>query len=311
MKLGFVKSNKIGEKRVPAFPHDIANSPNDIYIEESFGATLQIDDQQYIDAGATVMSRTEIFSTCDAVFSMKTLPEQDFELLREGQLILGWNNVNIAAKKLYETAFKEKNLLLTDLENSNPVIRFGDETHAIPWIKKNYSRQNSVLAGYTAVIHAVLSHGSVLNSNSNIAILAYGNVAQGAFQAASRLGASPRIFYRRTMDEFIDQIDQFDYIINGIKLREATEPIITNDLRKKIKKGALVIDAAVDTGRTIEGTKRTSIDQPLYEEDGVFYYAIANAPALAYREASQTLSAGFKDTVFQVPLEKFFELRNL
>lgn len=308
MKLGFIKSNKNGEKRVPAFPEDLIDSPNDIYIEKSFGETLQIDDQQYIDVGATILSRSEIFASCDAIFSLKTLPEEDFTYLRPGQLLLGWNNIRIPAQKLYETAFRENNLLLTDLENSNPVIRYGEETLTIPWIKKNYSRQNSVLAGYMALTHAVLAHGSILNCTSKIAILSYGNVAQGAFQAASRAGAAPRMFSRKTMAEFTQNISEFDYIINGIKLDSSTEHIITKEMRNHIKKGALVIDATVDTGRTIEGIKRTSIADPLYEENGVFYYAIANTPALAYREASKTLSQGFRNTVFQVPVENFFAL---
>lgn len=92
MKIGLVKANFPGERRVPLLPKDIKDFKNEILVEEGFGKFLDIDDQEYIDKGCHILSRAEIFAESEAIFSLKLIQPTDYSHLREGQMIIGWTH---------------------------------------------------------------------------------------------------------------------------------------------------------------------------------------------------------------------------
>src|SRR5690606_16308022 len=108
-------------------------------------------------------------------------------------------------------------------------------------------------------------------------------VAQGAYQAMVPFNTNLRMFYRKTMQEFKDQIDQFDIIINGIEVSKGDDFIIDKEHFMRIKENALIIDAAADAGNAIYGTRFTYHDMPIINIEGVNYYCITNSPSIFYR----------------------------
>ncbi|MCT0439995.1 N(5)-(carboxyethyl)ornithine synthase, partial [Lactococcus lactis subsp. lactis] len=92
MKIGLVKANFPGERRVPLLPKDIKDFKNEILVEEGFGKFLDIDDQDYIDKGCHILSRAEVFAESEAIFSLKLIQPTDYSHLREGQMIIGWTH---------------------------------------------------------------------------------------------------------------------------------------------------------------------------------------------------------------------------
>ncbi|MBN8662880.1 MAG: alanine dehydrogenase, partial [Candidatus Obscuribacter phosphatis] len=54
--------------------------------------------------------------------------------------------------------------------------------------------------------------------------------------------------------------------------------LITRDMVSKMKKGAVIVDVAIDQGGCIETIKATTHSQPVYEVDGVVHYGVANIP---------------------------------
>jgi len=71
--IGFIKPNYPGEKRVAILPQDIKDLENDIAVEDGFGYEMGISNQEYLNKGAQVMSRADIFEKCDFIFSLKLL----------------------------------------------------------------------------------------------------------------------------------------------------------------------------------------------------------------------------------------------
>ena len=110
------------------------------------------------------------------------------------------------------------------------------------------------------------------------------------------------------MEEFYATIEEFDIIINGIEVDDPTKHIITKEQLKQLKKGCLIIDSAADAGNAIEGTRYMSIDEPMYEEDGVFFYEVNNAPSLLYRKTSFEISKSFAEWVYKKDVKQFWEL---
>ena len=118
------------------------------------------------------------------------------------------------------------------------------------------------------------------------------------------------MFYTKTMQEFYDSIGEYDIIINGIEVDGSVKHIITKDDLKRVKKGCLLIDSAADAGNAIEGTHYTSITEPMYEENGLFFYEVNNAPSLLYKVTSFEISKSFSQWVYKKDVKQFIDLFN-
>ncbi|MCY6959129.1 Rossmann-fold NAD(P)-binding domain-containing protein [Clostridium brassicae] len=310
MKLGFIIPSFSNERRVALLPKHIKNFENEIFIEDNFGMNLDISNEEYEKVGCTILKRKEIFLECDAVFSLKVIKEEDYKYIRENQMIIGWTHPFGSGKDFMDQQGKPKSLIIVDLDNIHPSVFYKDIEKPINWIKPNFIRDNSYIAGYSAVIHAIINFGLIPDNNTRVAILGSGNVSQGAFNAIAKFTDNIRMFYRKTLNEFQDCLDEFDIIINGIELdfNKDNLHIITLEQQKKLKKHCLVIDAAANAGRAIEGSVNTCIDKPIYVKDNVNYYVVNNAPSIFYRTVSEKISKSFSENIYSKDVKIF---RNL
>lgn len=299
MKLGFIRSNFPGERRVPLLPKHIQDFENDLIIETGFGDSLGIPDSAYATAGCAICSRDVIFQESDGIFSLKLIQPSDYEKIRSGQIIIGWTHPLGSGKSFMEKQAYPKDLIVVDLDNRSPTIFHQQQQLRADWIPSNVVFQNSFYAGYAGALHACLSFGLLPNEQINIAILGSGNVAQGAFHAMSKFTSTVRMFYRRTLPEFYAQLPTFDIIVNGIEVGDLGQPILTLKDQKRGKNGTFFIDIAADAGNAVEGNHFTSLDRPIYQELGNYYYTIPNAPTFAYRNISEYLSRQFSRYIYQ------------
>ena len=136
----------------------------------------------------------------------------------------------------------------------------------------------------------------ILKENNRVAVLSIGNVAQGALLFLNKTCAKIDIYTRSNINKFLDALGVYDVIVSGIEVDAGH--VIESHHKKKINNGALVIDAAADGDGAIQGTRYTTIDNPIYSEDGVFYYVVNNSPSVFYREASHLLSRLFSQAVY-------------
>ncbi|MGM9806394.1 MAG: hypothetical protein ACI3Z7_08215 [Candidatus Aphodosoma sp.] len=309
MKLGFIIPAYPSEKRVALLPEHITKDyENELVIEEGFGGTLSIEDEEYMQKGCIINSRENIFRNCDVVFCLKLLQPSDYELLREGQMIIGWTHPTGSGTTFYQNIAIKKRLKIVDLDNIYPTIHQGDRHMAIPFIAKNFIWKNSFYAGVASVQHALLNFGLLPDSRTKVAVLANGSVSQGAYNYISKYNVDIRMFYRKTMQEFYDTIGEYDIIINGIEVDGSVKHIITKDNLTMVKKGCLLIDSAADAGNAIEGSHYTSIENPMYEENGLFFYEVNNAPSLLYRITSYEISKSFSEWVYKKDVKRFCDL---
>lgn len=309
MKLGFIKPTYPGEKRVALLPEHITGVfENEIIIEKGFGDNLGIDDCEYESKGCIIASRSEIFQSCDSVFCLKLIQPEDYNSLRKRQMIIGWTHPTGSGTDFFNNVAKPLGLRVIDLDNVYPTAFLKEERFPIPFIPKNFIWRNSFYAGIASVQHAILKFGLYPDSTTKVAILANGSVSQGAFSYMSKFNVDLRMFYRKTMGEFYSTIGDYDIIINGIEVDGSVEHIITKQDLRRVKKGCLLIDSAADAGNAIEGTHYTSIADPMYEEEGLFFYEVNNAPSLLFRKASYEISKSFSEWVYKKDITRFWEL---
>ena len=308
MKLGLIIPSFPGERRVALLPEHVDNFNNELIVEHNFGMSLGISDEDYEAVGCKIGSREEIFLNCDAIFSLKLIGEQDYKYLRKNHMIIGWTHPFGSGKKFMEEQANIKDLIIVDLDNVHPTVYYNDTAKRIAWIPPNFVKDNSFIAGYSSTLHALLNFGDIPDNNTNIAILGSGNVSQGAFCAISKFSNNITLFYRKTMDQFISSSHKFDIIINGIELDKAGLHILTLDQQKKLKKNCLIIDASANAGKAIEGSVNTSIDDPIYKKDDVYYYVVNNSPSILFRQVSSKISKAFSENVYKEDVKIFKDL---
>ncbi len=308
MNLGFIIPSYSNEKRVALLPQHVNNFENQIAIEHNFGMSLNITDEEYENVGCKIMSREEIFANCPAVFSLKVIKEEDYKYIRENQMIIGWTHPMGSGKNFMETEFASKNLIVVDLDNIHPEVYYKDKVKSIDWIKPNFIRENSYIAGYSATLHALVNFGSIPNADTKVAILGSGNVSQGAFCAISKFSNNIRMFYRKTIDEFINSQENFDIIINGIEVDKENLHILSLENQKRLKKNCLIIDAAANAGKAIEGSTHTTLDNPIYKKDDIYYYVVSNTPSIFYKESSLKISESFSKNIYKKDVKMFKDL---
>jgi len=195
-----------------------------------------------------------------------------------------------------------------DLDNIYPFIFHKGNKIPITFIKQNFIWENSFMAGFSSTLHAILQMGMLPDSNTRVALLSSGNVSQGSYKAISMFNCNIRMFYRKTMHLFYESISDYDIIINGIEIDNDNAHIITKADLQRIKEGCLILDAAADAGRAIEGTKYTKIGNPIYLEDGKYFYEVNNSPSIFYRETSRIISRVFSEVVYKKDVKRFWDL---
>ncbi|OJG57333.1 hypothetical protein RV07_GL003402 [Enterococcus malodoratus] len=288
-------------------PEHIKQFANSIYIENGFGDSLSIPDDNYRKAGCTILTRSEIFASCEGIFSLKLLQPSDYDLIRQNQMIIGWTHPLGSGKEFMETQAIPKNLYILDIDNQRPMMYYQENAYPTQLIPRNFVYQNSFYAGYAGVLHALLNFGLLPNSNCEIAILGSGNAAQGAFHAISKISSSVRLFYRKTLPQFKQQLSKYSIIINGIEVGDSGKPIMTIAEQGQLKTGAFIIDIAADAGNAIEGNQTTTVPDPIYQKNGIYYYTLPNTPTFAYRNVSQILSEQFSKYIFKNDISVFID----
>lgn len=307
-KIGFIIPDYPNEKRVALLPEHINDFDNEIIIERGFGSSMNISDDEYLKKGCSIKSRDEIFEECDVIFSLKLVQESDYDRLRKGQMIIGWTHPYGSGSMFMKNQVIPKELIVVDLDNISPRIYYKDKFINIDFIPRNFIVKNSITAGFASTFHALESFGLKPNYKTKVAILSSGNVAQGAFQAISLFGADIRMFYRKTMDEFLEKINSFDIVINGIEVDSSDNYIISKEDLQRMKDNSLIIDAAADAGNAVYGTRFTSHSEPIVRlHNNVFYYCVNNTPSIFYRNASFDISESFSKYVYSKNINLFYD----
>lgn len=148
--------------------------------------------------------------------------------------------------------------------------------------------RNNEIAGEAAIMHAYSLHG-IFPYETKVALIGTGNVARGAYRILVSLGADVVQYNRRSEKLFIEEMDQFDVIVNALLWDTSRKDhIINKEDLKKLKHGALIIDISCDRAGAIETSIPTTIENPTYVVDGVTHYVVDHTPSIFQNNFSFT-----------------------
>lgn len=276
--MGFLISHKNGEKRRALIPADLANIENrgQLYFETGYGDAIGYSDEDYAAYGVHVVSREEVLA-CDIITDVKLGDADYLEEIGDNKILFGWAH-----------AVQTINFTSSVLNHNHTVIAWEEIVENGRYI----FYRNREIAGEAAVIQAYQYCGK-MPYDTKVAILGNGQTAKGAMRILHGLGAEVDVYGRRLESLFRQNMYKYDVLVNCVMWDTSrTDRIIYAEDLKKMKPGTLIIDVSCDPHLEIETTHATTIENPVYEIDGVIHYAVDNTPAMYPITVTKILSQG-------------------
>src|SRR5712691_11128438 len=312
MIIGVPKEIKEQEQRVALLPSaagQLVRREHSVLVEKGAGVGSGYPDEEYVKAGAEIVDLAkDVFARADMIVKVKEPLESEFPLLRKGQILFTY--LHLAASKAlteallksgvtgvaYETIQVENRLPL--LEPMSEIAGRMSVVMGANFLAKHNGGSGVLLGGVPGVLP-----GSVV-------VLGGGTSGVNAARMATGLGADVKIldvdldrmrFLDMTMKNahmlysneahLHELMPSIDLLIGAVLVPGAKAPkLITRAMLKKMKPGSVLVDIAIDQGGCVETSRPTTHLDPVYVEEGVTHYCVANMPAAYARTATQALT---------------------
>lgn len=314
MQIGSVKEIKRHEYRVGLTPSCVrayVSAGHTVRVQKASGIDAGYEDDEYVTSGAIMCDTAEeIWQTSEMIVKVKEPQSEEYPLMQEGQLL--YTYLHLAAEEKLTHAMLERKVKGIAYET----IELND--HTLPLL-----RPMSEIAGRMSIQEGarflerpqggrgVLLGGIPSVEKGKVAILGGGIVGTHAAKMAVGLGAevtvldinidrlnylddvfAGRISLLYSNSAHLDHVlRESDLIVGAVLIPGAKAPhLIRRDDLKRMKKGSVIVDVAVDQGGCIETTHPTTHDDPIFVVDDVVHYCVANMPGGVSRTSTQALT---------------------
>lgn len=316
MIIGVPKEIIDNENRVGLTPAGVeelvARYGHQVLIESGAGEGSGLADESYREAGATIVpSAEEVYQSAELIVKVKEPLPQEYSWLREGQIIMTY--LHLAPSRTltealleagvvgiaYETIQLPSGVLPCLTPMSEVAGRMAVQIGA-QYLEKIYGGRGVLLGGVPGV------------PSGQVVIIGGGTVGTQAARVALGMGAHVTVIdinsdRLRLLEDVLHgnlltvmsnrfnierSVAYADLVIGAVLLPGAKAPtLVTEDMVKKMKPGAVIIDVAVDQGGCIETVDRvTSHSNPTYVKHGVIHYAVPNIPGAVPRTSTFALT---------------------
>lgn len=302
MLVGVLKEIKPDENRVSLVPAGVEllkQNGHDVIVEKHAGDGSSFPNGLFQAAGAEICETAkEIYDRADMVMKVKEPLPQEYPLMREGQILFTYFHF-AASEELtravidsnciaiaYETIENDKGELPLLTPMSEVAGRLSIQAGAT-FLEKTRGGRGIMLGGVTGVEPAVvvIIGGGVVGTNAAKMAAGLGARVYILDVNLSRLRYLSDVMPKNVIPiisnpESVRELAQIaDLLVSGVLIPGAKAPkLITRELIKKMKKGAVIVDVAIDQGGSLETSKPTTHQDPVYEIDGVIHYCVANMP---------------------------------
>jgi len=314
LTVGVPREVKDGEHRVAITPdgvHELVASGAPVIIEAGAGADSSISDDDYHRAGATIVDHaTDVWARADLVMKVKEPQPDEFELMRPGLVLFTY--LHLAAYPEVADALLEHEV--TGVAYETVQLPSGALPLLAPMSEVAGRMATQVGAHYLEREHGgrgVLLGGVPGVRPARVVVLGAGNVGWNSTWIAQGMEAEV-LLLDKNLDRlrWVDQIHQgrivtlasnrgaveracieADLVIGAVLVAGGRAPVVvTEDLVRSMKKGAVIVDCAVDQGGCIETTRETTHADPVYEMHGILHYAVGNIPGAVPHTSTYALT---------------------
>jgi alanine dehydrogenase len=312
MIIGVPKEIKEQEQRVallPSVAEQLKRRNHSVIVQKNAGLGSGYSDDEYKKAGAEIVdSAEEVFQRADMIVKVKEPLPAEFPLLRRGQILFTYLHL-AASKPLTEALLKsgvtgiayetiQVNNRLPLLEPMSEVAGRMSVVMGANYLAKHNGGSGVLLGGVPGVLPG------------RVVVIGAGTSGVNALRMAKGLGADVTILdidveRLRFLDMAINDLrtlysseanlnhlmPETDLLIGAVLLPGAKAPkLITRAMLQKMKPGSVFVDISIDQGGCAETSRPTTHVNPVYVEEGVTHYCVANMPAAYSRTATQALT---------------------
>ncbi|MET0364743.1 MAG: alanine dehydrogenase, partial [Sphingobium sp.] len=314
MIVGTVREIKNHEYRVGLTPesvHELAAHGHEIWVEQGAGLGIGATDDEYRRAGARVVdSAAEIFARADMIVKVKEPQSDERALLRPGQIL--YTYLHLAPDPEQTAGLVESGAVCIAYETVT------DAAGGLPLLKpmSQVAGRMAIQAGATALEKEHGGRGVLLGGvpgvlPGKVVVIGGGVVGFNAAQMAAGLGADVTIldrdpaalerlgiyFEARAKTLFsnranlAESVAEADLVIGAVLIPGAAAPKLVNrEMLSTMKRGAVLVDVAIDQGGCFETSHPTTHANPTFVMDGVVHYCVANMPGAVARTSTYALN---------------------
>ena len=314
MLIGVPKEIKVHEYRVGLTPDSVrefTTHGHRVLVEINAGMGIGSSDDAYRAAGAQIaVTPAEIFAQADLIVKVKEPQAVERQMLRPGQILFTYLHLAPDPEQTrdlvqsgaiciaYETVTDGQGGLPLLAPMSQVVGRLSIQAGAAA-LERAKGGRGILLGGVPGVAPAkvVVIGGGVVGENAIYMALGMAadvtvldrNVSVLA-RLAYRFGAALKTVYstRAALEEYVLPAD---LVIGGVLVAGAEAPkLVTRDMVKRMKPGAVLVDVAIDQGGCFETSHPTTHAEPTYVVDGVVHYCVANMPGAVPNTSTYALN---------------------
>ena len=303
MVIGVPKEVKDHESRVgvtPAGVKALVDAGHKVLVEHNAGHLSSFPDDEYQAVGAEIVgAASDVWRLADMVVKVKEPVEQEYFHFREGLVLFTY--LHLAPLQKLTQALLDKNV--TGIAYETVKDRAGTLPLLTPMSEVAGRLSVQVGAAYLEKEHGgrgVLLGGVPGVPPGNVCIIGGGIVGTNAAKMALGLGAKVTLVdlnlnRLRELDDIFNgrlytlasnaynverAVCEADLVIGGVLIPGAAAPkLVTRAMVAKMKKGAVIVDVAIDQGGCIETARPTTHTDPSFVVDGVVHYCVTNMPA--------------------------------
>jgi alanine dehydrogenase len=340
MKIGIPRERKTLEKRVALTPDgasELTKRGHKVLIEEGAGAGSFFTNDDYLSAGCQVVPTLEaVWSGADLVVKVKEPHEDEYPFFRPGLALFDY--LHLASMPDVATKLLESRVTGIAYE----LVQTEDRRLPLLEPMSEVAGKLSVLNGSYFLLsqkggRGVLLGGTVGVAPGKVVIIGAGIAGRNACEVALGMGArvtlldvdykkleaakiqfnNRAVIVHSTRSSLERAMRNADLLIGAVLIPGAAAPrLISREMIASMKQGSVFVDISIDQGGCAETIRPTSLDEPVFVEEGVVHYGVCNMPAQTPRTSTLALTAAtlpyiieFAEHGVQGALEKHRVLR--
>ncbi len=314
MIVGIPKERRPYEYRVglpPAGVHLFSEYEHVVYVERGAGVGAGFSDDDYAQAGGVIAySEEEVLRRADLVLKFARPLQEELDLLREGQTMVGFFHLEAAREDKLQALLEKRVTAIAyekieDDDGYRPVLApislLGGQIVpqvAARLMQNDFGGRGILLAGMVGVPApevVIIGAGMVGGSAARVfsALGAHVTVVDVDMRRLHELQATctgPLVTMFSTPYNIARACSYADVLIGAVYIPGERSPVVvTREMVSRMKRRAVIIDMAIDTGGCVETSRPTSHGAPTYVEEGVIHCCVPNLPGVLGRTGTYTL----------------------
>jgi len=294
-----VKDHETRVGLVPSAAHALIEAGHTVIVQSTAGEGSSLSDEDYEAVGARVIPEaSDVWSESELIVKVKEPQPTEYQYFRPGLILFTYLHLaplpDLTEQLLrcgvsgvaYETIVERDGSLPLLTPMSEVAGRMSVQVGAT-YLEKERGGRGILLGGVPGVAPAnvTIIGGGIVGTNAAKIALGFGAKVTLVDVSLNRLRDLDDIFGGRLYTlasnsyNIAQATREADLVIGGVLIPGATAPkIVTKAMVSQMKKGAVIVDVAIDQGGCVETARPTSHSNPSYKVDGVVHYCVTNMP---------------------------------